>query len=357
MKTRAFYVDTVRAFASLLVVVSHVFAPVCAGMNLYSRPAWWLFNLFDSVIRPSAALFIMISGKLFLGSQREDSYFRFVWKRYSKIFLPFFTWSMVYALYNAREQDAPLSIGQAAISFLRGPTEYHLWFMYVILGLYLLMPAMRWFIRSVPPGGVTAAIVLWMGYLAFRFLYSHGARPGAAGLLFSYGGYAVLGYALDKVESLHKKIGWCFFLWITIVLINAAGTYLLTLEDGGILNEKLYFGAAPLVAIQGGLMFLLLKNINENSILYRTECLRAWVTNLGQHSYNVYLNHALLIWLVTKGTFGFVLSHDTGPSPVIGVAVTSAVVLAAALGLSMVLRRIPIVSKLFVISAPRANPA
>ncbi len=81
------------------------------------------------------------------------------------------------------------------------------------------------------------------------------------------------------------------------------------------------------------------------------------MANLGQHSYNIYLNHALLIGFVTKGELGFILSQDTGPNPVVGVLLTSAVVLAAALGLSMVLRRIPIISKLFVISALNTNPS
>jgi surface polysaccharide O-acyltransferase-like enzyme len=357
LKPRAFYVDVVRAFASMLVVVSHVFAPICAGINIYSLPTWWLFNLFDSIIRPSAALFIMISGKLFLGSQREDPYFRFVWKRYAKIFLPFFTWSIIYSLYDSYEQGTPFVFGHAVLSFLQGPTAYHLWFMYVILGLYLLMPAMRRFIRSAPRGSVAAVLVVWMGYLTFRFLYSQGKAAGPMSVLLSYSGYALLGYALDKAQALHKKIGWCAFLWLVIVLVNAAGTYLLTLEAGGILNEKLYFGAAPLVAIQGGLMFLLLKNLDEHSALYHIGWLRNWVTNLGQHSYNIYLNHALLIGFVTKGELGFILSQDTGPNPVVGVLLTSAVVLASALGLSMVLRRIPIISKLFVISALRTNPS
>src|SRR5580693_4764367 len=103
MKRRVFYVDAVRACAGVLVVISHVFAPVCAAINDYPRPVWWVFNLFDSLIRPSAALYVMISGKLFLGSSREESYARFVWNRYSRLFLPFFTWSMVYAFYDAHQ--------------------------------------------------------------------------------------------------------------------------------------------------------------------------------------------------------------------------------------------------------------
>src|SRR5204862_125063 len=152
----------------------------------------------------------------------------------------------------------------------------------------------------------------------------------------------------------YRKTGWCLFFWAVIVLVNAAQTDLLTIENGGILNEKFYFGAAPLVAVQAGLMFLLLKNVDVKSVLYRTTWLRAGVTMLSQHSYNIYRNHALLLWLVVKGALGFSLSHETSPSPVVGVTLTTIAVLLLSVGLSRLLQKIPVLSKLLVITLPRA---
>ena len=352
MKRRVFYVDVVRAFACLLVVMSHVFAPVCAAINHYPRPVWWIFNLFDSFIRPSAALYVMISGKLFLGSSREDSYLQFVWKRYSRVFLPFFTWSMIYAFYNAREEGTPWAPGLAVLQFLKGPTEYHLWFMYLILGLYLVMPAMRRFVRWAPPQGLAGALALWMGFLVVNFLFPGYARWGFVTILLSYGGYAILGYALDKANTLHPKTGVALCLCAGIVVFNAAATYVSTIRRGGTLDERFYFGAAPLVALQAAAMFLLLKNVDEDSFAFKNARLRAVVTRLGRNSYNIYLNHALFIWLFTQGTLGFILSHNTGSSPWVGVPLTGAAVLACSLGLTLLLQRIPIISTLFVITPP-----
>lgn len=353
MKRRVFYVDAVRSFACLLVVVSHIFAPVCAAMNDYPRPVWWVFNLFDSLIRPSAALFVMISGKLFLGSSRQESYFRFVWNRYSRLFLPFFTWSMIYAFYDAHQQGTSLTPLHALLQFLQGPAEYHLWFMYLILGLYLLMPALRRFVRSANSWRMAVAISLWMGFLMLEFLFPQYVPVGPASLLLSYGGYTLLGYALDRTDTLHRKTGTAFLLCAAIILFNAAATYVLTVRNGGTLNEKFYFGAAPLVALQAAAMFLLLKNVDEKSFVFRNRWFRATVTRLGRNSYNVYLSHALFIWLFTQGALGFILSHDTGSSPWVGVPLTTAAVLACSLGLSIFLQKVPMVSKFLVIAAPR----
>src|ERR1019366_5112716 len=148
MKDRLYYVDAARCCACLLVVASHVFAPICAGMHHYSSTTWWFFNLFDSVIRPSAAIYVMISGILFLGSSRDDGYFTFVWKRYAKLLPPFIVWSFIYAFYESYGNVESFRWGHAALQILQGPTSYHLWFMYMILALYLVMPILRRFVQA-----------------------------------------------------------------------------------------------------------------------------------------------------------------------------------------------------------------
>src|SRR5690349_3999686 len=98
---RVFYVDALRAWAIFLVVASHAFAGIIWAKSAYPLHVWWVFNLFDSVIRLCVPTFIVISGKLLLGSHREDSYPRFIWRRFSKLVPPFFVWSMIYAYYDA----------------------------------------------------------------------------------------------------------------------------------------------------------------------------------------------------------------------------------------------------------------
>jgi len=353
MRRRVFYVDAVRACACFLVVISHVFAPVCAGMNDYPRPVWWVFNLFDSLIRPSASLYVMISGKLFLGSSRQESYWRFVWNRYTRLILPFFSWSMIYVCYEAWQQDTSYSVGGAIWKFLNGPTEYHLWFMYLILGIYWMMPPLRRFVRGATPTGLTVFLTGWMAFLTVQFFFPTYIPVNPLTMLMSYGGYTVLGYVLDKTDVLHKRIGRFFFLGISIILFNAAATFILTVRNGGTLNEKFYFGSAPLVALQAAAMFLLLKNVDEESIFYKLSWLRRPIEQVGRNSYNIYLGHALFISLFTEGVLGFTLSHNTGSTPWTGVPLTTIAVLVCSLALTVLLQQIPVLSKLFVITPPR----
>ena len=141
-----------------MVVVSHVFAPVSAGLNEYPRAVWWVLNLLNSSIRLCVPLFVMISGKLLLGSAREEPYLQFLWRRMSRLLPPFFVWSMIYAFQESRLQGADFSLSDSLLQFLRGPTEFHLWFMYMILGVYLVAPFLRRFVRAALPQELTT---LW----------------------------------------------------------------------------------------------------------------------------------------------------------------------------------------------------
>src|SRR5262245_27014978 len=105
MKTRILYLDAARCQACLLVVASHVFAPICAAMKQTTASTWWLFNFADSVIRPSAAIYVMLSGILFLGPTHNEPYFTFIWKRYAKVVPPFLAWSLIY-VYAYGSQEA-----------------------------------------------------------------------------------------------------------------------------------------------------------------------------------------------------------------------------------------------------------
>ncbi len=353
MDNRLHYVDAARCCACLLVVVSHVFAPICGSMHAYSARVWWFFNLFNSVIRPSAAIYVMISGVLFLGSTREDGYFTFIWKRYAKLFLPFLVWSFIYAFYETVGNEEPFHWGHTALQILKGPTAYHLWFMYMILALYLVMPILRRFVQAATPADLATSLALWIGFLTLKFLAPSYIGDGPITTLVSYGGYTVLGYAISKTDYFQKSAKGWMALWAGVVLFNAAGTYWLTIKQGGPLNEKLYFGAAPLVAIQAAAMLVLFKKLDRDSVFFSNAWLRAAVQRFSRHSYDIYLNHVLFIEILASGYLGFVLSQKTGPNALFGVGITTAVVLAASLALSLLAEKIPILSNLLILSPHR----
>ncbi len=349
-RNRVLYLDILRFSAILFVVVSHVFAPICWAMNAYPRWIWWIFNVADSVIRLCVPLFIMISGKLLLGSAREEPYLRFIGRRLAKVVPPFFAWYMIYRFSDSRLAGTDFLPQEWVLDFLKGLTTYHLYFMYIILGLYLVAPFLRRFVQSAARSELAAVVLFWFGYLTLQFLFPDAYdSTGPAAILLGYGGYFVLGYFLGRADIYSGKAREPALVCLAIVIFNAFATYQLAIHNGGTLDEKFYGGLTPLVALYAASYFLVLKNLDYERMLSNRPWIGRLVSYVSLESYNLYLIHVLFIWLFTRGSLGFVLSEKTGGSPLIGVPLATAAVIAASLGLSMLLQRIPVVRRLLVV--------
>ena len=347
MKERVFYADLIRACAILMVVACHVYAPVCADMNQYSTTAWWMFNLLNALTRSCVPLFFMISGKFLLGSTREESYGCFLLRRFPRLLVPFFIWSMIYAYDEARLHGVPFHFTVSAHQFLREPTEYHLWFMYAILELYLLAPFLRRFVQSAKIREAEWLLVLWMGYLILKFFYPRYVGLGPSVSLLCYGGYFLLGYELDRTEN--PRTAQMVLGSVAIGCVNAIATYHRMRQNNGYIDESFYNYSAPLVAIQAGLAFLIFKNWAKSRYFSTGRAWRNVVTTISRESFHVYLIHVLFILAFANGEFGLRLTVNSGGTPFIGVPVIFFLMLASSLTLSFLLRKIPIVSKVLLL--------
>lgn len=135
-RSRVDYFDTLRVLATLAVIVLHLSAQHWADIDVSSR-AWFAFNLYDSAVRWAVPVFVMISGALFLsGTQRLSGILK---KNVLRLVTAFLFWSAAYALYAHSAYD--LTWEDTFFRFLKG--HYHMWFLFMIVGLYLLIPLLR----------------------------------------------------------------------------------------------------------------------------------------------------------------------------------------------------------------------
>ena len=119
---RVVYFDLLRVVAIFVVVAVHLSAMHWADVDVNSR-AWFAFNLYCTAGKWSVPIFVMISGALFLG--RDVSISSILKKNVALVDLIF--------------RHAPLSVVLSQL--ITG--HYHLWFLYMIVGLYLLIPLLR----------------------------------------------------------------------------------------------------------------------------------------------------------------------------------------------------------------------
>lgn len=135
-RQREIWVDWMRIAACFLVMTVHSTEPFYLGgegsLILTRGDAFWA-SLFDSFARACVPLFVVASS--YLQFPLRYSTGEFLRRRAVRILIPFVIWTLVYALIWGEPvqnfKDLLLNFNYAA---------GHLWFIYMLLGLYLLMP-------------------------------------------------------------------------------------------------------------------------------------------------------------------------------------------------------------------------
>lgn len=135
---RHWYLDMLRIAATILIVCEHALPYVFFGDDV-SSANWKLLNAISIFCRWGVPVFYMISGALFLAPEKPLSVGRLYKKTILRMVASFFSWSAFYALAYCLTYDK----GKWTFlnRLLRG--EYHMWFLFSIVGLYILTPLLR----------------------------------------------------------------------------------------------------------------------------------------------------------------------------------------------------------------------
>ena len=134
--SREVWIDWLRVAACFMVFVVHSTEPFYLGgdgsLILTETDAFWA-SFFDSFVRSCVPLFIIASSYLqFPTHYPTMEFFR---RRAVRILVPFLLWTVVYAF---RWGEPIENFRNLLLNF--NYAAGHLWFVYMLLGIYLLMP-------------------------------------------------------------------------------------------------------------------------------------------------------------------------------------------------------------------------
>ena len=141
-QTRDLRIDSLRVAGALAIVWLHASARVIGQNPDVHNTAWWIGNVADSFSRWGVPVFIMISGALLLARPIDLELGRYYRRRAARLLAPLAFWSAFYLgllAFRMGTFDAYLS----AKLILIGRPAPHLWFLYMIVGLYLFAPFLR----------------------------------------------------------------------------------------------------------------------------------------------------------------------------------------------------------------------
>jgi surface polysaccharide O-acyltransferase-like enzyme len=142
-----FWLDVLRVFATVAVVFLHVSAEVVTGITDTKTFSWWAANLYDSAVRWAVPVFVMISGALLLGHSHKESFTQFYRKRSSRVIIPLVFWTAAYFAFISHYYGQ-IELKTALISIVLGKPYWHLWYLYMLVGLYIITPFLRTYVAS-----------------------------------------------------------------------------------------------------------------------------------------------------------------------------------------------------------------
>ncbi|MCR5825143.1 MAG: acyltransferase family protein [Oscillospiraceae bacterium] len=338
---RVEYFDALRVFASLAVMVLHLAAQHWADTDVHGA-AWGAFNAWNAAVRWCVPVFVMISGALFL--ERPVSLNKLYGRHVLRIAVAFVFWSGLYAYVSARR--SPLERWQVVYELVRG--HYHLWFLYMIAGLYLLVPLLQALVASERLGRYFLLLALLFGFalpeltaLTAQFTVHLGADLQTAlqtvdlRFVMGFSGYFVLGCALNRRTLRPREELAIYALGLLGFAVTLWGTQALSLRANAA-NGLLYGYCTVNVLAEAVAVFTLFKQrLNRGSRLLRA---------LSGASFGAYLVHALVI-----DTLQLRFGIDTlSLPPLLSVPLLAAFTFVCAYAAALLLRKLPLVREYLV---------
>lgn len=287
--------DLMRCLAAFAVVWLHVAAQFATSTPDIHNYNWWVANIADALSRWCVPIFVMLSGALLLGSDNNYSLPTFYKRRLSRLLIPLVFWTFFYIAFRYITEPT-LNIAAIPSSIIIGKPYFHLWYLYMVIGLYAITPYLQTITQHMDRYSLLGLIIFSLAISSIEFLAGSNTKTFLAKFI-AYVGYFLGGYYLSTFCQKHNTIK----MAIGVVACGFAIALLTAyyLEDlGGSTMEIMYDYLNPLVILMSFFAFLLFKNINitEQHLAYI-------LTAIAPLSLGIYLIHPIWLWILNRYIF------------------------------------------------------
>lgn len=346
---RIVWIDVIRCVAMIMVIGVHCIDPFYISPTMRAIPEYthWA-AIYGSLLRPSVPLFVMMTGLLLLPVKKQPLG-KFYKKRIYRVLFPFLIWSVLYSMFPwvtgvlglpkeiigdffcyTQGQESQSLIDSlkdvAMIPFNFSHKENHMWYIYLLIGLYLYMPFFSAWIENADRKTKRAFLLIWIISLFIPYLKEYVAnclfeRSGYVfgtdtwnefGLFYyfaGFNGYLLLGHYVKKGNdwSLMKTFILCILMFAVGYYITYTGFSTTASNPNATETEmELFFTfCSPNVLLMTLATFLLLqKVVITNSTVIKV------LANMTQCGFGIYMVHYFVV-----GPFFLLIGPSSLPIP------------------------------------------
>ena len=338
MKECIKYFVLLRAIATIAVISYHVGNGGGIGADLLVRDYYSGINVW------CVPIFFMLSGALLLSRKR------FVWhhhwqKTIRLIYILFF-WSFIYNLLSLIFISKKITfaiLGEAVAMIFCADIKfaYHLWFLYTIIGLYLVIPYLYYILQYVPHKQVVVLLILliifsWiiptMNKCVFRFEKS--IWLGSFRCFEGFTVYLLWGYLLHT-QTFNRRMRFAF--WGAGIIVFCLHAFL-ALQQCSRLYHIFCNYSSFTTAILATAVFLAAKysKFEENTFVFRC------IVTISKYSLPIYLLHVMIFQFMRK-----IFQFDSSAMPLqFSLPLLTIFVLIITTAVAWVFKKIPFINHL-----------
>ena len=340
---RLLYPDYIRMISCIFVIVIHVTASEpWYSLDVHSGK-WACLMIYNSLVRAAVPMFVMLSG-MFLLNPKKKCDRPYLTGKICNLLVVYVVWSIVYAIiycvenYSALQDNSIVDNVKTAVLYALG-SKYHLWFLPMIIGIYLLVPCLRkiseerkimeYFLLLFMVFGILRPFVLLI--IKNDIIASVVNRVPIEAVI-GYAGYFVLGYYLSAYAVSEKIRKVCYLL--AFVAVGASGASSIYLarqanEPQGFMTDEFSLSTFLMATA----IFLFVKELMQKR---KSSC--GWADELvgmiAKNSLGIYLIHVFWIELLEKVGLDATCLH-----PILGVPLLVVIIFSLSFISSWILRK------------------
>ena len=295
MKNRIIYYDILRTISIIAVIVIHVIGNTINTFNLSGIPMV-VYKSIWQLMYFAVPMFVVISGGIFLNPEKDIN-LKDLYKKYIlRILIALFAFGIIYSLIEIYFINKTLNLGSLILAIknvFTGNLWAHMWYLYLILGLYIISPILKVFIKNCSMKQLQYLLLILFIFTIIIPEISAVLNLKIAFNILVTSPYILLyllGFYLTKYD-IPKKYRIANYIFSIIFVILIIINNFLKFFDANIITYT-SIGSFSIVMS----LFLLAKNLN----LQLNNKTQKILKNISECGFGIYLIHQLIINVIYK---------------------------------------------------------
>ena len=224
---KEFYIELIRVIAIILVIFNHTDGFFLYYSNTDNSLTWWFSFLGSALCRINVPLFVMITGALLL--DKKESVAHLFKRRILRIGIALTAFSLFYYTLDViRGREEGFAVLKFVKGLLSGSIQESFWYLYLYLGLLLMLPLLRKLAVSCDNSELRyllgLQLVMGTGAGVFSFLTGIEINQNLY-VLNIYVFYLLTGYYLGRRIDMSRFPSYRGIAAFAVNLLCLAGTY------------------------------------------------------------------------------------------------------------------------------------